>query len=335
MLLKIEKTDKSYLSIFDILGSDENALSKAFAYLLACKKDIYFDFIKFLGLGYTKSSKHYRNVRIEVQRKREEGITDIELFYENEYHVIIECKIAKGKITRQRRQYIPSFQKYVKKKLLCFLTQERDNNLLDEKDVRVRYVSWLEITHLLDKKIYRDDKEDQRILDFLKFAQRNYNMKAIKEILVQDIKDAEKARFQKYNLYRRDVTIGNPLYFAPYFTKSEGAENGDGIFYLSKILGILTIAASEIDNYKDELKNFTANQTLIEKWLVGIRHDIKTTGKMTYYFLEEPLHLNSPLKKSSKRKESKGWIANYIPKNRCVSFEEFIKHIPELMTGRI
>ena len=53
----------------------------------------------------------------------------------------------------------------------------------------------------------------------------------------------------------------------------------------------------------------------------------------TYYFLDEPLTFKSALRKDPGREKGRGkdWIAAMIPPNRCVSFIDFIKHIPELM----
>ncbi len=325
MIVKSKKTKKTTLNFFDLLGDDENALSKAFAFVLASSPKAYGEFMKYLGFSYLREKSHFPSVQIEIQKKRKEGVTDIEIYFEGKYHIIIECKINKNRIMSQRRKYIPSFVPKVKTKLLCFITQERESNLLIEKGIKVRYFSWLDILEIFDKKEFC---EDRLMSEFLRFMQRSYKMKTVREILIQDL-DREKAinRFRTNNLYMRDETYGNPLYFAPYFTRSSKQTEGEGISYLSKVLGVLTIIPSEITVFEDELKNFTDNFGLIDKWLAGVKADRDIREKRTYFFLDNPLRFKSPLLKAP-MKYSKNWIGGHIPKNRCVSFDEFIKHIP-------
>jgi hypothetical protein len=328
MIIKSKKTKKTTLNFFDLLGDDENALSKAFSFVLASSPKAYGEFMKYLGFSYLREKSHFPSVQIEIQKKREEGVTDIEIYFEGKYHIIIECKINKNRIMSQRRKYIPSFAPKVKTKLLCFITQERESNLLIEKGIKVRYFSWLDILEIFDRKEFCEDK---LMSEFLRFMQRSYKMKTVREILIQDL-GRERAinRFKTNNLYMRDETYGNPLYFAPYFTRSSKQAEEEGISYLSKVLGVLTIIPSEITVFKDELKNFTDNSSLINKWLTGVKTDRDIKEKRTYFFLDNPLRFKSPLLKVP-MKDSKKWIGGYIPKNRCVSFDEFIKHIPELM----
>lgn len=328
MIIKSKKAKKTTLNFFDLFGNDEDALSKAFAFLLANNPKAYIEFSKYLGFSYLREKFYFPSVQIEIQKRRREGVTDIEFYVEGEYHIIIECKINKSKITSQRRQYIPSFDSKVKTKLLCFITQERESNLLIEKGIKVRYFSWLDILDIFDKRRF---SENRLISEFLKFAQRSYKMKTVREILVQDLSKKKAVdRFKRNNLYVRDETYGNPLYFAPYFTHYSKEPEGEGISYLSKVLGVLTIIPSEITVFEDELQNFTDNNRLINKWLRGVKADMKIREKRTYFFLDDPLQFKSPLLKVS-MENSKNWIGGYIPKNRCVSFDEFIKHIPKLM----
>lgn len=328
MIIKSKKTKETTLNFFDLLGDDENALSKAFTFVLASGPKAYIEFMKYLGFPYIRKKSYFPLAQIEIQKKREEGVTDIEFYVKGEYHIIVECKINKNKIKSQRKQYIPSFDGKVKTKLLCFITQERESNLLIEEGIKIRYSSWLDILDIFDKKEFCEDK---LISEFLKFAQRSYKMKTIREILIQDLSIPRAInRFKRNNLYVRDETYGNPLYFAPYFTRNSKQPEREGISYLSKVLGVLTIIPSEITVFRGELKNFTKNKSLIDKWLTGIKADMNIREKRTYFFLDNPRRFRSPLLKVS-MKDSKNWIGGYIPKNRCVSFDEFIKHIPELM----
>ena len=332
MIIKKSGTQHSTLTYFDLLGSNEVALSKAFAYLLGSDKDFYFEFLKFLDIKQRNSQENFFHANITIEKVRAEGRTDIEILFNDDYHIIVECKIDKGQVETQRTQYLSCFNSDAKRKLLCFLTQERDTNKQIHDDVTIRYTSWLEIIELYNNNHFTSKKT---FSDFLKFATRNYKMKEIKEILIQDLGDVvEIERFEKYNLYRRDKTFGTPIYFAPYFTSK--SNKTVGISHLAKVLGVLTFKPSEFENVREDLASFSNNQNQIEKWIAGIQLDsdfIKKYEEHTYYFLDEPLTFKTPLVKDGgiEKGRGKNWIAGFIPKNRNVSFVDFIKHIPELM----
>lgn len=330
MKLKRIETFKTTYSTLDLLGSDEVALSKAFAHLLASDSDCYFHFLRFIGLKIRNTQENYRLTTIETEKKRKEGRTDIELKQENKYHIIIECKIRKGKVQKQRTQYLTSFDKNAPQKIICFLTQERDTNKQIKDGITIKNTSWLEIIELFNNK---NLIVKPIITDFLKFATKNYKMKELKEILIQNLSDQiEIIRFNEFSIYRRNQTFGTPIYFAPYFTRSSGQI--EGITKLSKILGILTFKPEDIENFRSDLEVFSDNIIVINKWMEGIRHGNDNPNIIyTYYFLDEPLTFKTPLKKDGGRKKGRGknWIAAMIPSNRCVSFTDFIKHIPELI----
>jgi hypothetical protein len=328
MIIKSINTKRTTLSQFDLLGQDELALSKAFAFLLGYDIDCYFEFLKFIGIKQKYSINNFVNSDIRTERKREEGRTDIELKHLDNYHVIIECKVKSNRLSNQRTQYFNSFDNSVNQKILCFLTQERDTNKQITDDVSIINTSWLEIIELYNNKKYTDK---EIVKTFLNFATRNYKMKQLKEVLIQDLNLSEIERFENFCVYRRNQTFGTPIYFAPYFTR--GNKRPEGISNLSKILGILTLKPSDIDNFVSDLENFKSNDNQVEKWIEGVKHGNDNADKVyTYYFLDSPLRFKNPLRKDGGIEPGRGkdWIAAHIPPNRCVSFIDFIKHIPEL-----
>lgn len=326
MIIKNNTTTKTTLSCFDLLGSDEASLSKAFAFLIGSDKDCYFEFLKFLGVRQINSEQNYFTCDIQTEKKRAEGRTDIELRCGNLYHIIIECKVRGNKLSKQRTQYLKSFNEDATKKILCFLTQERDTNKQITNDVSIINTSWLEIIELFNTK---DFASKPLVKSFLNFATKNYKMKQLKEVLIQDINTSELYRHDHFGVYRRNETFGTPLYFAPYSTR--GAGDQEGISKLSKILGILTLKPSDILNFKSDLEGFANQSEQVEKWIAGVQYG-DDQEVHTYYFLDEPLTFKTALKKDGGKEKGRGknWIAAQIPPNRCVSFIEFIKHIPEL-----
>lgn len=140
MILKKSETNSTNKKHFDLLGTDEVALSMAFAFMLASDRDCYFKFLRYIDIPIYNTKSNFKQSSIEVEKHIEEGRTDIELFQTNKYHVIIECKIGKAKVKKQREQYLPSFDKYVQTKTLCVLTQERDSSKQVAKDIIIK--SW-------------------------------------------------------------------------------------------------------------------------------------------------------------------------------------------------
>jgi hypothetical protein len=326
MLIKSGTTNRTTLSQFDLLGQDEVALSKAFAFLLGSDKDCYFEFLKFLGLKQKRSSVNFFESVIGTERIRDEGRIDIELRHKNHYQVIIECKVRKNKLLRQRTQYLTVFDKACNKKILCFITQERDTNKQIAEGVSIINSSWLEIIELFNKQQF---VQKDIVKDFLNFATRNYKMKTLKEVLIQDVTSAEITRYERFSVYRRNPTFGSPIYFAPYYTRGSGKV--EGISNLSKVLGILTLMARDIDNFLPDLQNFKTNDDQIIKWLSGVKQD-QDDKVYTYFFLSSPFKFKTPLRKDGgiKKGRGKNWIAAKIPPNRCISFIDLVSHIPEL-----
>lgn len=328
--MEIKKTGspKSVISLFDLLGNDETALSKAFAFILGKEKDALKDFLKFIGVKKRITDRIFRQVRITTEYSRNEGRTDIEIEIGTENHIIIEAKVRKNRVRQQRTQYLTAFNESAKEKVLVFLTQERDSNKQIAQDVKIINTSWLDVTGVYDQKKFIDN---ELVFQFLRYVSKNYKMNEQKEILIQDLSDeTELKRYRQHNLYRRDQTFGTPLYFAPYFTRSANQPEGEGISYLSKILGVLTLIPNEIDNYEIDLRRFKNDNEIVDKWIQGVKlNSAEITDSLTYYFLDDPVMINENLLKDGGNKEGRGknWIAAMIPKNRCVTFEEFVRRM--------
>ena len=333
-IIKDTGFNSTHLNTFDLLGTDEIGLSKAFAYIIGKEPIILYKFLHFIGVNARNTKSNYLNTKIEIERHRDEGRTDIEIKQNNKFHIIIECKVRKNKVKSQRTQYLTSFEN-VPKKILCFITQNHDSKKEIHKDVQIHNLGWIDIINLLDNKTFFDNST---VRDFLSYFMKGFKMREQKEILVQDLGDSnEIKRFRDFQVYRRDVIWGSPLYFAPYFTRNAKQPEGEGISYLSKILGILTLSPNDISSFVDDLNKFSENPKLTEKWINGVKMDISehSSEERTYFFLAEPLILDKPLLKDGTNKKGRGknWIAAMIPKNRCVTFEEFTRRLIGARTG--
>jgi len=322
MIIKQKNTVKTILTPFDLYGNNEVALSKAFCYLISRDEIAFSTFIKMINKSLVIKLE---NSEIVIEKHRKEGRTDIEIKSDN-LHIIIECKIGNNKLEKQLEQYLESFDS--DNRYMCFITQERESNIVKDIKVKYSFLSWFDIIETFGEKKYCNN---QNIKEFVQYANRRYRMKSMNEILIQDLASSnEIKRYLKHNVYRRDITFGTPLYFAPYFTRQSEVDY-EGIKFISKVLGVLSITANDIDKFADDLKNFSNDKVLLDKWVNGVKleNDNQNT-KYTFYFLDEAYELNTPLikDKGNKKGTGQGWISKYIPKNRTVSFIDFIKHIP-------
>jgi len=328
MKLKHRNFKSTTLNCFDLLGSNETGLSKSFAYLISVEPKVLYNFLRSIGIGIKNTSKNYLETTIEIEASRDEGRTDIEIRQKGKFHVIIECKVGKNRIKQQRTQYLTSFQNEPNK-VLCFITQEHDCTREVNSDVNVFYRSWLDIIDLIDSKDF-EKHNNGLINEFVSYATKGFKMRDQKEVLIQDLGNlVEVNRYKEFKVYRRDITFGTPLYFAPYFTRQVKQEEGEGICYLSKILGILTITPDQINSFEDELLMYAdGNENTVLNWKKGVKSDPLTETR-TYYFLDDPVLLSAPLLKDGGNKKGRGknWISAKIPKNRCVTFQEFTRRM--------
>jgi hypothetical protein len=328
MIIKNSGQPVSCLKKFDLLGNNEEALSKSFAYVLGYEAKALFKFLQYIGMPICYSERTFKRISIITEKKTKEGTIDIEIKDTDKLHVIIESKIKRNRIKKQRTQYFDSFDKNCNRKVLCFLTQERDTNKQIEKDVQIINISWYDINELFNNKtfIQRD-----LINEFINFSIKNYQMNEQREILIQDLSHKiEITRFKEYKIYKRDQTFGSPLYFAPYFTRKGNLIEGEGISYLAKILGILTLNPKDIIHFETDLRRFCNNEITVKKWIEGVLLGLEDSKNIfTFYFLDEPLKLSKNLIKEGTtiKGRGKGWIAAMIPKNRCVTFQEFAKRL--------
>ncbi len=139
MRIKRQHYKGTALNRFDLLGNEEPGLSKAFAYLLAVEPSILYRFLRELGIRVKNTDSILKETTIDVERKRQEGRTDIEIRHPGKYHVIVECKVGSNRIKDQRSQYRSCFGNEPQK-VLCFITQERDCNREISTGISIHYI---------------------------------------------------------------------------------------------------------------------------------------------------------------------------------------------------
>lgn len=141
MKLKISQLDNCYVNEFELLGSDEVAITKSLSFVLARSPKAIQRLLLFLGYRIRITKERFQNIDIEYEKFRDEGRTDIEVLCPRDFHLIVEAKIRKNRLIQQRSQYIKSFVKDVPLKIMCFVTSERTITSEKSPGVNVHYIT--------------------------------------------------------------------------------------------------------------------------------------------------------------------------------------------------
>lgn len=350
MIIKKEGYSNSVLTQFDLIKNNhyEVALTKSFAYILGKNPNALFRFLRFIGISINNTKNNFKEISIDIESNRAEGRTDIEIKLNKKFHVIIEAKVRGNKVLEgQRTQYIDAFDQECLQNVQCIISHHRDSNIFRNHGVEIKIFSWLDVINLFDDNEFTNNKLMQ---DYMRFAMKKFRLKEMKEVLIQDLKqEIEVERFIDNKVYRRNATNGTPIYFAPYFAENARLEIKKGISKLSRIMGVLTINPTTIDQFQDDLKEFfrekekdeeedtynTIRNLRVKEWIIGVKligereRTLNQDELLTYYFLDEPIFIDPPLQKDTGGGMGigKDWIARMIPPNRCVSFKEFTRRM--------
>ena len=343
--MKIKEKDQknSLHNLFDIADSTkkETNLSKIIAYLVSKHSTVFEKFLEAIDIKLESSRDDcLKSAVIEIEKsfKKEKsgqykrGRTDIEIeFADNnkKYYIIVECKVSSNKATSE--QYINYQDLLLKKnahqKYFVFLTHQSGINLLEKNtNIKVIDLNWRKLmSDFSSIEVFSSTETEAELNDFLNYYERRYGMSNQKEILVQDLSEADQVEKYKYGLYRRDKVKGSPLYFAPYFTNKT---DDPGLGSISKILGIITIQNIKWENVKPTCERFLENasyktdekQRHLERWKKAVEFKDDTLKKdieATYYFLDDMTPIQPRLKKGGK-------LLSQIPKNYTITFAELL-----------
>lgn len=126
--------DRFVTTPFGLLGTDENALSFALGYTFQQCSPLLRWFLQAIGISGVRQSA-LRKAGIPVQRHRSgepgQGITDIEVYLQGQFHIIIEAKVGLAVPSiEQCRKYLARFHDEPSQKLVA-LIQSPDKALLE------------------------------------------------------------------------------------------------------------------------------------------------------------------------------------------------------------
>lgn len=325
--IKNDNSTRPSLNRFELVGDNENALSKSFAYVLSMNPKFLKSFFSLLNVKYSVSDFSSTEIKIQITSETDKGITDVEIISPNQY-VIIECKIGEATVSKeQQEKYIERFKIQKKKEnIFCMITGTRNNFAYASKNklYKVENFTWHDILYLIttDFETKCNDADKQCVIDFENFLTKGNYMRTQNEILIQDVGSPDKIElFEKYHIYNQgDIKLVFPLYFAPYYSKKN--EN-PGVNYIASVKYARKCTKQEMLQELDELEDKKSeNYKLWKKGLQKFEED----GIKCFYLLDEPVKIYKPIMKASDPHDGKGWIALQISKNRCVSFSDFLSH---------
>lgn len=227
-------------NIFELIGNDENALTKSLAFQCTLNRDaILKAVLNLLGIKRI-SSEALRNVKIEVQLHEEKkGITDIEFELENKFIIILEAKIdattpADWEDQLYRYHSVLKKKDYPIKKLVFVSdTIQKDNTEFAEIEDGIEHlwVSWKEIY----KKLNKLKEMDNNVIDrqFMKFFKEMLMEEEIVIVPIGDMQGGLDAQIEwkiteERHIYRKSAKPRDARYIAFYI-------KGIGIKKLAKL----------------------------------------------------------------------------------------------------
>jgi len=229
-------------NVFSLIGTDENAVTKSLAFILAHDKHILRSFLKMLGLKYLSDSD-LKNAQVEIQvatiGRRE--ITDLEICSKNAFYTIVESKIGgRRPEENQLKKYAERLTlKANQKKRLVLLTENDESNwyvncfdpngkLYGLEIDEYVFLRWGEVNDMIFQHLLRSSKSalNKMVIEYLD------GIFMPEEILIVAASDSKEFEIlEKHHFYRFPVKGAYPkkraMYLAIYFK---------GIEYIARIV---------------------------------------------------------------------------------------------------
>ena len=201
------KTLKPHLdSIFDIAGSDENALTKSFGVILRKDKTLLSNFLSVaMKKSYSISKQLFDRTHFYFEKSHSGGRTDIEI-KNDEIHVIIESKIGTNEVKlKQASKYSEELNRSAAK-MKCFVFLTEIGNLDIDKNLKSTFpnivftnISWDATLELLKK---RKNIRVDLVREYENYLLEGRKMKIYDiDIWAVVVKDKQGRNFDNHNFY--------------------------------------------------------------------------------------------------------------------------------------
>jgi len=193
-------------SIFDIAGSDENAITKSFGVLLRKDNTL---LNNFLSVAFDKTysiKKHlFDSTHFYFENKHSEGRTDIEII-NDEIHVIIESKIGTNTVKLKQANNYSEILNHSTPKIKCFIFLTEIGNLVIDKNLKLKFpnivfsnISWATTLKLLKNR--RFIKVDL-VREYEKYLLEGRKMKIYDiDIWAVVVRNKQESNFDNHSFY--------------------------------------------------------------------------------------------------------------------------------------
>lgn len=160
---------KAITNVFQLLGNQENDITKAIAYLFANSTVFLSLFLKNYEIKSNNSG--VENINVYFQEQKENGITDIEIIKMDDFHIIIEAKVCyKLPSFDQLNKYAYSLLKSKNSSNYIFSMSNLRSTIAESElpksinNVPVKHISFCEILELAKQSISNSKKEERVFL---------------------------------------------------------------------------------------------------------------------------------------------------------------------------
>ena len=222
---------------FGLLGADENALSYALGFTLLQCPELLHPILKALGVPQWRSSWG-RNMSIDGQRHREQGITDLEVHVPGRLLLVIEAKVGMSLPTiAQCQRYLNRFEERREPRQMLVIStvsdpasavakyRKQDSRLADRL-YGMRWTDLLPMCGRLQRELAETSEARRWIVAFRQFLDQEYQMKCHTDevwIVSANRKPRWRGGLSFYDThvnvkrriyYRRGFEMKRPLYIA-------------------------------------------------------------------------------------------------------------------------
>ena len=329
-------------SVFRLAGGDEDALTFALGFLLAHDPIFCAKLLKELGI--IRRRRFIENYSIHLQEVTERGFGRRDIVVEgNGTRIVLEAKVGGAEPTvAQLVKYAEEsnlWEQYDTRAVvsltqveLSTATVDKVRSKLSGLNINFYTVQWHQVVDLVMGHTPWPDSAISRYLfnEFIRYIRSDYQMGYYDaEILIQDTNFLNAKIFKEgWMCVTSSKSKKSPLYFAPYFTASNGANTGISMF--SRVLD------TEIDRLSDkqDIPGDPPSDEHRSRWQDGLAHLRKRACKEGFahrevrlFYLDRPITFIKPplTKKAFKATGPPKQIPPMIPQGFSLRFDELLR----------
>ncbi len=243
------------MSLSDILGNDENSLTKSLGLILHYNRNALRNFLKLCGISrITETSLNKIQIKTQVNHGKY-GITDMELILPKKFYVIIEAKTSTPINKQQLEKYAEFLRKeendYKTTKLILLAQEKFYGKIKGLSKDQFSCITWEEVLDELYLPLnLSSSKLDQDFINYLGEVVMPEEILIVSENLKPRFDFYMKHRFYVYPVKGRSYPKRKRALYLAFYTTGKGIfdENIESsVSYIAKIEKIEQTAGKEIN----------------------------------------------------------------------------------------